>query len=52
MEDAILFHRINKEIFLFGVFDGHGGVEVSQLCARQFPIVLEANESFKKGLYP
>ena len=26
MEDALLFHRINKEIFLFAVFDGHGGV--------------------------
>jgi serine/threonine protein phosphatase PrpC len=26
MEDAILFHRINKDIFLFAVFDGHGGV--------------------------
>lgn len=52
MEDAVLFHRINKEIFLFGVFDGHGGVEVSQLCAKHFPQALEANESFKKGNYP
>lgn len=26
MEDAVLFHRINKEIFLFAVFDGHGGM--------------------------
>ena len=52
MEDAILFHRINKEIFLFAVFDGHGGVEVSQLCAKQIPLVLEATEAFKKGDYP
>lgn len=37
MEDAILFHRINKEIFLFAVFDGHGGVEVSQMCAKKIP---------------
>jgi protein phosphatase/protein phosphatase 2C family protein 2/3 len=40
MEDAILFHRINKEIFLFAVFDGHGGVEVSQFCAKNIPQVL------------
>jgi serine/threonine protein phosphatase PrpC len=26
MEDALLFHRISKDIFLFAVFDGHGGV--------------------------
>lgn len=51
MEDAILFHRINKEIFLFAVFDGHGGVEVSQLCAKQIPMILEAKEAFKKGDY-
>ena len=37
MEDAVLFHRISKEIFLFGVFDGHGGVEVSQYCGKHFP---------------
>jgi len=25
MEDAILYDRLDKEVFLFGVFDGHGG---------------------------
>lgn len=43
MEDALVFHRISKEIFLFAVFDGHGGVEVSQFCAKNIAKVLEAN---------
>jgi protein phosphatase 1G len=52
MEDAVLFHRINKEIFLFAVFDGHGGVEVSQYCAKRLPQVLLASEAYQRGDYP
>jgi serine/threonine protein phosphatase PrpC len=52
MEDALVFHRINKEIFLFAVFDGHGGVEVSQFCAKNLPQILEGTEGFQKGDYP
>jgi serine/threonine protein phosphatase PrpC len=51
MEDAIVFHRISKEIFLFAVFDGHGGVEVSQYCGNHIPMVLQSMESYKKGDY-
>jgi serine/threonine protein phosphatase PrpC len=51
MEDSILFKRISKDIFLFAVFDGHGGVEVSHFCAEHFPTVLENNLAFQRGEY-
>jgi serine/threonine protein phosphatase PrpC len=47
----LVFHRISKEIFLFAVFDGHGGVEVSQFCAKHIPNVLISNENFKQEKY-
>jgi serine/threonine protein phosphatase PrpC len=43
MEDAIVFNRISKEIFLFAIFDGHGGVEVSRFCAKHIVDVLSKN---------
>ena len=52
MEDAIVFQRLSKDIFLFAVFDGHGGVEVSQYCSKHLAPILQARESFKNKDYP
>ena len=51
MEDAIVFNRISKEIFLFAIFDGHGGVEVSRFCAKHIVDVLSKNQNFIKANY-
>ena len=54
MEDAHI-HSVdigpNKNVDVFGVFDGHGGKEVSQFVKIHFVEALENNENFKKGDY-
>ena len=48
MEDAhFLIHNPEMNVYLFGVFDGHGGSGVSQYCAQRLPELLFANEHFK-----
>ncbi len=32
---------------LFGVFDGHGGIEVAEFCARHFEDVLRSNSHYQ-----
>jgi protein phosphatase 1G len=51
MEDALVFHRINKDAFLFAVFDGHGGLEVSKFCAKHLPDIIEQSKAFQRGDY-
>lgn len=36
---------------LFGVFDGHGGREVAEFCAREVETVLKGLESFQRQEY-
>jgi protein phosphatase 1G len=38
-----------KPSSLFGVYDGHGGREVSAIVAKHFPEVLRHNEKFQLG---
>jgi protein phosphatase 1G len=51
MEDAILYDRLDKEIFIFGVFDGHGGAEVAQFCANHFALKLKENRYYQQSDY-
>lgn len=32
---------------LFGIFDGHGGIEVAEFCARHFEAALKANPHYQ-----
>jgi len=52
MEDAhIGILNLSDHISLFGVFDGHGGREVSRFISQHLPELLVKNENFKKGIF-
>ena len=54
MEDAhICAAKLHDrdDMSLFAVFDGHGGGEVAQFCAKYFIRELVASEPFKTGDY-
>lgn len=40
----------DKNMSLFGVFDGHGGAEVARLAVEQLPAMIK-NQSFNVGDY-
>jgi len=53
MEDAhISKFNIDKDIHIFGVFDGHGGKEVARFAEKHFVEELLSNKSFKEKNYP
>jgi len=53
MEDAHIIDTttLGKGIYLFSVFDGHGGKEVSQYLRDNFWNTLKSNENFKNKEY-
>ena len=55
MEDSHIanVNDLGHGLSFFGVFDGHGGVEVSMFCKCLFPLVLEWNlEKLSHGYSP
>lgn len=51
MEDARITNLAVGTSAVFGVFDGHGGTEVSKFTARHFCEEIEFNSSFRSGNY-
>eukprot|EP00828_Plagiopyla_frontata_P006786 TRINITY_DN13053_c0_g1_i4.p2 TRINITY_DN13053_c0_g1~~TRINITY_DN13053_c0_g1_i4.p2 ORF type:complete len:342 (+),score=68.12 TRINITY_DN13053_c0_g1_i4:45-1070(+) len=52
MEDAhITALNFDINTSLFAVFDGHGGKEVSELCAQEFGELLKRNDNYQKNLF-
>jgi serine/threonine protein phosphatase PrpC len=52
MEDAILCQEIADGVYLFGVFDGHGGPEVAHYVAQTLPKEILNEPYFKLKNYP
>ena len=52
MEDShFIAHNKEMKVFLFGVFDGHGGSGVSRYCAKRMPELVFQNENFRNGQF-
>ena len=50
-EDAHISSQIEENTLLFGVFDGHGGGEVSKFCAQNIHTEITKISAFKDGDY-
>ena len=46
-----IFYENNKNLFLFGLFDGHNGSEVAKYLSLHFPQFLAENKNFINGEY-
>lgn len=51
MEDATLCQEVADGVYLFGVFDGHGGPEVAHYVAQTLPKELLNEPYFKLKNY-
>ena len=52
MEDAHITNlKLQDDVALFAVFDGHGGQEVARFCGKYFGIELQKNEKFLQKNY-
>ena len=52
MEDALVVEmKLSQGEALFGVFDGHGGREVAEFCAREIVSTLQALDSYQRKEY-
>ena len=54
MEDTYLIDTNigpDKNLHLFGIFDGHGGIEVANFISENFTQTFISNENFKIGKY-
>ena len=56
MEDYNFYHtdlipNTDKKFDIFGIFDGHGGPEISKYISTHFLDTLLSNSSFKEGKY-
>jgi protein phosphatase 1G len=50
MEDShIADLKLGEGRYIFGVFDGHGGGEVSEFVKRHFVKEFKNNQSYKQG---
>ena len=55
MEDTYLIDTNigpDKNLHLFGIFDGHGGIEVANFISENFTQTFISNENFKIGKTP
>ena len=52
MEDAhFMSYNEAMNVYVFGVFDGHGGSGVSRYCARRLPELLFQNRNFQERVF-
>lgn len=54
MEDAHMAlpdFDVNRQLGLFGVFDGHGGSAVASVVSRRLPEIIKGLDSYRKGQY-